>query len=69
MTTVGKPSILRAEADQTVAASSSSSSGETGGGQESPRSLGQGARYRLAGKPPTSATESKPPMARASGIR
>ena len=41
MTTVGKPSILRAEADQTVAASSSSSSGETGGGEESPGSIGR----------------------------
>ena len=39
-----KPSILRAEADQTVAASSSSLSGETGGGEESPGSIGQGAR-------------------------
>ncbi len=43
MTTGGKPSILRAEADQTVAASSSSSFGETGGGEESPGSIGQGA--------------------------
>lgn len=44
MTRARKPSILRAEADQTVAASSSSSSGETGGGEESPGSIGQGAR-------------------------
>ncbi|GMB65860.1 hypothetical protein PPNK14_37510 [Pectobacterium parmentieri] len=36
--------IIRAGVDQTVAASLPSLSGETGGGEESPGSTGQGAR-------------------------
>ena len=41
MTAARKPSILRAEADQTVAASSSSLSGETGGGEDAQSPAGE----------------------------